>query len=193
MILDLDKLNLAVNAISMGGVIAYPTEAVWGLGCIPWNKEAVYRLLEVKSRPVDKGLILVGASEEQFESILGQLNTGCRKKLTLSWPGPYTWVIPDLCGWAPPWIRGEFDSVAIRVSNHPLVRYLCFSLGGPLVSTSANKVGEQPLLKQYEVENKFAGCVDFIAPGETGGDEKPSEIRNIINNEVIRSGHTTSL
>ena len=133
-------------------------------------------------------MILVGVSEEQFEPLLAPLNEAHRKKITACWPGPYTWIVPDPEGWAPAWVRGQFNSVAIRVSDHPVVRYLCASLGTPLVSTSANKAGEQPLLKQEQVEKQFADLVDFIAPGETGTQIAPSEIRDLISGQVIRAG-----
>ncbi|WP_263081448.1 L-threonylcarbamoyladenylate synthase [Endozoicomonas sp. Mp262] len=188
MILDIDELNLAVDAVTQGGVIAYPTEAVWGLGCNPWNQEAVNRLLAIKSRPVEKGVILVGFAEEQFSPILDPLTDSERERLTSGWPGPYTWLIPDPDGWTPKWIRGQFDTVAIRISDHPIVRYLCSATGLPLVSTSANKAGEPPLLTKEQVEQQFSGQVDFIVPGELGSQQTPSEIRDLKTNRVIRAG-----
>ena len=188
MILNIDELNRAANAIAHGGIIAYPTEAVWGLGCCPWNREAVHRILEIKSRPVEKGMILVGVSEEQFEPLMAPLGVEQRQRMSDTWPGPYTWIVPDPDGWTPEWVRGQFDSVAIRVSDHPVVRYLCASMGMPLVSTSANKAGEPPLLTEQQVEEQFAEVVDFIAPGETGIQTAPSEIRNLVTDEVIRAG-----
>lgn len=188
MILDIDELNHAVKAIDQGGVIAYPTEAVWGLGCCPWSREAVYRIQNIKSRPIEKGMVLVGVSEEQFEPLLAPLNSENRQRITDTWPGPYTWVIPDPDGWTPEWVRGDLNSVAIRVSDHPVVRYLCASIGTPIVSTSANKAGLPPLLTQQQVEEQFSDAVDFIAPGEIGMYKAPSEIRNIITDELIRAG-----
>lgn len=188
MILDIDQLNLAVNILNQGGIIAYPTEAVWGLGCIPWNKEAVYRLLDIKSRPVDKGMILVGMSEEQFQPILEPLQENLREKIARTWPGPHTWVVPDPKDWSPSWIRGNHNSLAIRVSDHPVVRYLCAAVGTPLVSTSANKAGEAPFTEQQPVELAFLNLVDFIAPGDTGTAKAPSQIQDLITGEMIRAG-----
>ncbi|MDD7806077.1 MAG: Sua5/YciO/YrdC/YwlC family protein [Endozoicomonas sp. (ex Botrylloides leachii)] len=188
MILDIDMLNHAAKTLTEGGVIAYPTEAVWGLGCCPWRREAVQRILNIKSRPQEKGIILVGVSEEQFEPLLAPLGSEQRQRVTDTWPGPYTWIVPDPDNWAPDWVRGQFDSVAIRVSNHPVVRYLCASKGTPIVSTSANKTGEPPLLTQKDVEDQLANSVDFIAPGDTGAQKRPSEIRDLITGEVVREG-----
>ena len=188
MILDIDQLNLAADAVAKGGVIAYPTEAVWGLGCLPWSQNAVEKVLTIKERPVEKGVILVGMSEEQFDPLLAPLDKVERERLSAHWPGPYTWIVPDPEGWAPEWVRGQFDSVAIRVCDHPVVRYLCAAVGSPLVSTSANKAGEAPLLTMAQIEQQFADVLDFIAPGETGTAQSPSEIRDLKTNRVIRAG-----
>ncbi|WP_330926188.1 Sua5/YciO/YrdC/YwlC family protein [Candidatus Sororendozoicomonas aggregata] len=188
MILDIDALNKVADTLAEGGVIAYPTEAVWGLGCDPWNEQAVSRLLNIKARPVEKGMILVGVSEEQFEPLLAPLTTEEREKLSSSWPGPVTWIVPDPKGWAPKWVRGRFDSAAIRVSDHPVIRYLCASLGKPMVSTSANLAGKAPLVSQQRVEETFLGSIDGIAKGETGARISPSEVRDLKTNKVFREG-----
>ncbi|MDP0588000.1 MAG: Sua5/YciO/YrdC/YwlC family protein [Candidatus Endonucleobacter bathymodioli] len=188
MILDLDQLRIAADVVTQGGVIAYPTEAVWGLGCLPWNRDAVYRILDIKLRPVEKGLVVVGFSEEQFQPILDPLKPGDRKKMTDTWPGPYTWIIPDPNSWAPLWVRGMNDSLAVRVSDHPVVRYLCGAIGAPLISTSANGSGEPPLLDQQSVEQQYTGVVDFIVSGEVGVGIGPTQIRDLITCRVIRAG-----
>lgn len=184
----MDQLNRAVDAVNGGGVIAYPTEAVWGLGCHPWNPKAVNRLLAIKNRPMAKGVILVGASLDQFRPLIDPLTDGERQRLLDSWPGPCTWLIPDPGGWAPPWIRGQYDTVAVRVSDHPLVQALCSVLGHPLVSTSANRAGQPPLLSRQQVIQEFAGAVDYCLAGALGGRLVPSEIRDLKTNRVLRSG-----
>lgn len=178
----------AANAIEQGGVIAYPTEAVWGLGCNPWNRSAVYRILEIKSRPVEKGVILIGFSEEQFAPLLDPLSREDRAKLSACWPGPYTWLIPDPDNWVPEWVKGQFDTVAVRVSNHPKVQELCRTTGHPIVSTSANRAGEEPLFTYADTEQEFAGELDAIVDGETGSQRIPSEIRDLRTGQLIRAG-----
>ena len=133
------RVQQAARAIRAGAVIAYPTEAVWGLGCDPWNEEAVYRLLALKERPMHKGLILVADDIGQFDFLLDDLPEIWQERLAGSWPGPNTWLVPHQ-GRLPAWITGRHASVALRVSDHPLVRALC-ALTGPLVSTSANPAG----------------------------------------------------
>ena len=132
------RLRRAVNVLAAGGVVACPTEAVWGLSCNPFDDEAVMEILALKRRPADKGLILAAANAQQLEFLLDGLPDDIRKKLSLSWPGPNTWLVPHH-GRVPDWVSGQFDTVAVRVSEHPVLRELCRAWGGPLVSTSADE------------------------------------------------------
>lgn len=135
------SLAPVVTALRSGGVIAYPTEAVWGLGCDPDNDEAVAHLLRLKQRDPAKGLILVAGSIAQFAPWLEGLPLELHAPLAASWPGPNTWLVPDN-GRTHALVRGAHDSVALRVSDHPGVIELCEAFGGPIVSTSANRAGE---------------------------------------------------
>ena len=131
------RIQRAAQLLHTGGVIAYPTEAVWGLGADPFNSAAVDRLLALKQRSIDKGLIIVAANIEQLESYLLTLSSQQREQLETSWPGPITWLVPNN-NMFPPWICGRYTKVALRVSRHPVVQSLCLAFGGPIVSTSAN-------------------------------------------------------
>ena len=101
------NLDLACTALNQGGVIAYPTEAVWGLGCDPFNESAVKRILALKQRPMEKGLILVAANKNQLAPLLDGLEDSELGRLDSSWPGPTTWIIPDKSAIFPSWVRGE--------------------------------------------------------------------------------------
>lgn len=169
-----------------GGVVAYPTEAVWGLGCNPSDELAVQRLLDLKRRPVEKGLILLAADESMVEPYLADLSDEQRQILSDSWPGPNTWLIPAMTDQIPAWIRGRFSSVAIRVTAHPWAAALSRAFGGVIVSTSANPTGKQPALHQWQVERYFADRVDFICTGSVGGNPQPSTIRDLQTGAVIR-------
>ena len=109
------QLEQIAQKIRSGAVIAYPTEAVWGLGCDPFNAAAVARLLALKDRPMHKGLILVAASIEQFAGLLEGLTPEQSAQLEASWPGPNTWLVPHH-NRVPEWVTGAHDTVAIRVS-----------------------------------------------------------------------------
>lgn len=169
-----------------GELIAYPTEAVWGIGCDPFNREAVLRLLRLKQRPVDKGLLLVAAGMEQIGKLLAQLSADQVARLRETWPGHITWLVPDPAGQYPEWIRGEHPAVAIRVSDHPVVRELCTAFGGPIVSTSANLAGEPEFRSVEEVRRQFGADIGCMVEGELGGHDSPSEIRDLVTGERIR-------
>lgn len=179
------RLGAATAALRRSGVVACPTEAVWGLSCDPDDRQAVQRLLAMKQRPVSKGLILVAASESQLGFLLSDLPPQQRRALSDSWPGPATWLVPHR-GRVQPWICGEHDTVAVRVSAHPVVRALCDAFGGPLVSTSANPAGSQPPRHAFQVLRYFGDSVDVMISGSVGGAARPTGIRDLASGEYIR-------
>lgn len=147
------RAQCAARVVREGGVIAYPTEAVWGLGCDPWNEDAVYRLLALKARPVEKGLIVVAANIHQLDFLLEDLPDVWLDRLAGTWPGPNTWLVPHQER-LPEWVTGVHESVAVRVTDHPLVQELCH-LTGPLISTSANPAGRPAARTRLRVEQYF--------------------------------------
>lgn len=184
-----ENIDRAVTVLHQGGVISYATEAVFGLGCDPDNKNAVYKLLAIKERPVEKGLILIAAS---FEQLLPYIDTTALSEEQLqyalsSWPGPFTWVFPANEE-TPEWLTGKFTSLAVRVSAHPQVKELCLEFGKPLVSTSANLTTLPPCRTDQEVMKQLGNLVDYILAGDVGSQKNPSEIRDIITNQLIRAG-----
>ncbi|MCL7461395.1 Sua5/YciO/YrdC/YwlC family protein [Pseudomonas sp. NW5] len=178
------QLQRVARIVKAGGVIAYPTEAVWGVGCDPWNADAVERLLALKQRPVEKGLILVAAERAQFDFLLDDLPVDWLAPLEDSWPGPNTWLVPHQ-GRLPAWITGRHDSVALRVSDHPGVQALC-RLTGPLVSTSANPAGRPAARSRLRIAQYFGARLDAVLGGELGGRRNPSLIRDLRTGAVLR-------
>lgn len=178
-------LQQATRIMRAGGVIAYPTEAVWGLGCDPFNPDAVYRLLELKCRPVGKGLILVTGDVGHLKPWLRMLSPAQKKILKQQWPGFSTWVVPDTDN-APDWIKGDHAGVALRVSAHPLVSALCSTFGGPIVSTSANIAGHPAARSRWQVEHYFHGQLDYVLAGPLGGARQVSVIRDLVTGEPLR-------
>lgn len=169
-------------------VIAYPTEAVFGLGCDPDSEIAVMRLLELKRRPVEKGLLLIAASFEQLMPYIddSSLSQEQRTAVFSRWPGAVTFVFPASAT-TPFWLTGHFNSLAIRVSDHPLVIELCEAYGKPLVSTSANLSGQPPCRTVAEIQAQFGACFPVVE-GVTGGRQNPSEIRDALTGELFRQG-----
>ncbi len=181
------KIQRAADGLWAGDLIAYPTEAVWGLGCAPHDEHAVAKLLLMKNRDIEKGLILVAASIEQLGTLVSDLSEAQQQTLAATWPGPVTWLIPN-DGSVPDWITGDHTSVAVRVSAHPLVRGLCEAFGGPIVSTSANPQGKPPALTKLKVKQYFRQHDLTILPGSLGKQAKPSEIRDLQSGHVLRAG-----
>ena len=179
------QLHSAARCIKKGCIVAYPTEAVFGLGCDPANPRAVAKLLALKNRPWQQGLILLAASLQQIEPWLQPLNDTHLRRLSKSWPGPTTWLLPaaDAC---PNWLTGTNDTLAVRISAHPLVRSLCDILNAPVVSTSANRSGQQPARSVLDIRLRFGTRIDFVLPGTTGNQLRPSCIRDLASGEIIR-------
>lgn len=174
------------SAIRHGAVIAYPTEGVWGLGCDPDHEAAVRRILSLKQRHEKQGLILVAASIAQFDIYLRDLRAEHRQWLEGVWPGAVTVLVPHY-GRCPRYLCGEHSTIALRVSAHPVVSALCHWLGGPLVSTSANRSGQPSLLSASGVQAEFKDMIDFIIPGALGGQVGPSEIVDLQSGDVLRA------
>lgn len=181
------SIGESVAALKQGGVIAYPTEAVWGLGCDPFNEAAVMRLLAIKQRDVVKGLILVAGDRTQLDGLLdwSALPADRLVAVDASWPGPNTWIVPATVR-VPRWIIGAHSGVAVRVSAHPTVAALCEEFGGPLVSTSANRAGEPPAFHRAELDRGLLAQLDGASEGETGGLTTPSSIRDALTGQILR-------
>lgn len=179
-------LNLAAKTLNQGGIIAYPTEAVFGLGCYPEDVYSVARILSLKGRSVRKGLILIASNLEQIDSYV-EYPDDVRQKISATWPErPITWVLPAKAN-VPGWVTGYKGTVAVRISAHPIVQALCKKVG-VIVSTSANPARKSPATNAFKVRSYFGDEIDYILPGNTGGKTLPTEIRDAISGKVLRHG-----
>jgi L-threonylcarbamoyladenylate synthase len=179
-------LRKACRALADDGLIAYPTEAVYGLGCRPDSASAALKLAELKRRDLRAGFILIAADREQLEAFVAPLEARIERRLRRSWPDPVTWIVPAAPA-APPWITGGRDTVAVRVTAHPVARRLCETFGGALVSTSANISGRPPARSALGVRRRFGDKLDIIVPGAVGGAARPTQIRDALTNELLRA------
>ncbi len=180
-------INRLGKAILQGAIFAYPTDTIWGLGCHPLLTHSVTRILEIKQRPVEKGLILLGSSLDLFEPYIGDDITCEQVALLSKTTGhPVTWLVPasDHC---PAWIRGHFPSVAIRITNHPLVGKICAQIRSPIVSTSANRVGSTTVRNVWQAHQQFIEQVDFIVSGFGPGTNCASEIKSLESGHTVRA------
>lgn len=176
-----------IQALQQGEVIAYPTEAVFGLGCDPDNEAAVMKLLAIKQRPVEKGLILVAANAQQLADYVdfASLSAEQLARVEATWPGPHSWVIRKQAKVAS-FLSGKFDSLAVRVSAHPEVQKLCLAFGKPIVSTSANLTGQPPCRTTEQVIAQLADVLAAVQPGECDLNANPSQIRDAVTNQILR-------
>lgn len=182
-----EAIERAVEVVRAGGLVAYPTEAVFGIGCDPTSEAAIERLLELKHRPRDKGLILIAATIDQLENFLLPLTPAQMQRVEHTWPGPVTWLIPASSK-APVLVRGYHNTLAVRVTAHPVAAELCRRAGSALVSTSANPGGEPPAKSAAEVRRIFGNKLDFVLDAPVGEDKRPTEIRDAISGKVVRAG-----
>jgi L-threonylcarbamoyladenylate synthase len=175
------------ETLNAGGVICYPTEAVYGLGCDPDNQQAVEKLLAIKQRDVSKGLILLADNYGQCLRYVDDAKIPMDKRTELfsSWPGAITWLLPAKAS-TPKWLTGSHDTIAVRITAHPECKAFCQSFGKPLVSTSANLTGEPPVMSIDEARLAFNAQVDCYVQGALGGHVAPSQIKHALTGAVIR-------
>lgn len=181
------SIHDAVAALRRGGIVAYPTEGVWGLGCDPFDEAATLRLLALKQRLVDKGLILVAARVAQLESLVDwdALPAAARDAVLASWPGPHTWIVPATAR-VPGWVSGGRDSVAVRVSAHPVVAALCEAFDGAVVSTSANPSSQPAPRSRDALDARILAGVDVLVDGDTSGLSQATSIRDARDGRLLR-------
>jgi L-threonylcarbamoyladenylate synthase len=183
------NLDLVVKALNNGDVIAYPTEGVFGVGCDPDNESAIHKLLAVKQRPQEKGLILIAASIEQLLPYvdLSQLGSKQIEQIKSTWPGPVTWIVPVNQN-THSLVTGQFDSIAVRVTAHEQVKAICSAFGKPITSTSANLSGYEPCRTVSEVQKQLGDTGVVIFEGEVGNRTQPTEIRDAKTGNTLRQG-----
>ena len=186
-----DTIRQAVKVLRTGGIVAYPTEAVYGLGCDPGNEVSLRRLLAIKQRDAGKGLILIAADFGQLARWLAEIDPAVRDRALASWPGPVTWLWPARNS-VSSLLRGDHSTLAVRITRHPLAAQLCAMFGGALVSTSANRSNQPAARSPDEVRRILGDEIDFILEGETGGRDAPSEIRDVITGQTVRAGGSES-
>ncbi len=180
-------ISQAVQCLRHGELIAYPTEAVFGLGCDPANEKAIRTLLALKDRSADAGLILIADEFEQFEPFIKPVESALKDLAMASWPGPVTWLFPRRST-VPDWLAGKHATIAIRVTDHPVCRALCAAFGGAIVSTSANPGQQPPAGSAAAVDAYFGPALCGTVAGDLGKENRPSEIRDLATGRVLRKG-----
>lgn len=178
-------LETARRALAGGGIVAYPTEAVFGLGCDPADEAAIRCLQALKGREAGKGLILIAHEQAALAPWLAPLGDATQARIAPTWPGPVTWLLPAAPG-VPRVLRGDHETLAVRVTAHPIAAALCRAWGGAIVSTSANRSGGEPARSAEAVRALFGDDIDATLAGEVGGLEQPTTIRDGATGRVVR-------
>ena len=180
-------IRRASDVLLGGGVIAYPTEGVFGLGCLPDDVDAVARVLTIKRRSPRKGLILIAAEAEQFDDWIDSSERGM---LPDPDPGqPVTWIVrPD--SRVPAIVTGDNSGLAIRITTNPIAAAICAAVDMPIVSTSANIAGRPVARNGFVLQRSFGHLVDYVVPGKCGPASGPSEIRELETGRVLRPGQS---
>jgi len=185
------SISEAAQLLKQGQVLAYPTEAVWGLGCDPYNEQAFQEILELKHRPVEKGVILLAGHLDQVAHLLQGLSNDIRQQVIRSWSNRQpteratTWLLPA-DQHIPTWIKGQHPLVAVRVTTHPLCVQLCQHFNGFIVSTSANPAGQTPAHSLADAQAYFGDALHYLE-GDLGLSREPSRILNALTGEIVRA------
>ena len=176
---------MARDAIRDGGVVAYPTENCYGLGCHPKDYIAIKKLLTLKQRPVTKGLILIASDIVQLRKYIQALPDELMLKMVESWPSTTTWLVPA-APWVPSWLKGDSNKIALRIPAHKFARRLCNFCGHALVSTSANPGGLRPARSSRQVYQYFSDNIDYVVDASCGKAKRPSTIIDLMTDQIIR-------
>ena len=173
----------AQRLLAQGKVIAYPTESVYGLGCDPFNQQAVEKIVALKRRPSSKGFIILIADWSQLTPLINAVPEHRLDAVRATWPGPVTWIFPR-AAIIPDWLSGHYNSIAIRMSAHPIARQLCAA--GPVISTSANISGHEPAVDVAGVCAQFPHGIDALLAGDLGGAGQLSAIYDVLDGTCLR-------
>lgn len=176
----------AVDALRSGGIIAYPTEAVFGLGCNPNDESALQRIIDIKGRDAHKGFILIASSQQQLQGFIAPVSASQQVQVDEHWPGPVTFVVPASAQVNNSLLTGYRDTLAVRVSSHPVVIELCNQYGGAIVSTSANRSGDPSLRTAESVKQSMGDELDSIVDAPVGTLESPTRIFELASGQQLR-------
>ena len=179
----IDDCHVAWQCLQQGQVLAYPTEAVYGLGCDAFNHQAVEKILQLKRRLVSQGFIVLVHDWDQLSSLIGDVPKESLDKVRKTWPGPVTWIFPKSSK-VPDFLSGKHNSIAIRMSAHPIANALCKH--GPIVSTSANLSGQKPALDLTDLRLQFPHGIDAVVAGSLGSENQPTAVYDVLTDARLR-------
>jgi L-threonylcarbamoyladenylate synthase len=184
-----DAIEEAATWIRDGGVIAIPTDTLYGIAADPFNPRAVARVFDAKGRDADRALPLVAADLPQVVRHLGPLTDPARRLVTRFWPGPLTLLAPAPVRLAER-VTGGTGRVGVRVPACDVTRAVCAAVGHPIIATSANVSGQPPTADPDVVERSLGDRLDYLLDtGRTPGG-LPSTIVDVTGDapQLVRRG-----
>ena len=182
----LEEMGAAAALLRGGGVLAYPTEGVYGLGCDPDNRAAFERIFAMKRRSPEQGVLLIAADFRQLADWIGDAPDAALERARAAWPGAHTFIFPRSPR-VPAWVAGGHAGIALRVTAHAPAAALCRAFGGPIVSTSANRHGEAPARSAHEAAVLFGDALDAVLDAPLGGLDRPTPITDAVSGAIIRA------
>ena len=185
-VFSIDEIEQAAALLRAGGVLAYPTEGVYGLGCDPGNREAFEKIFAMKRRPPEQGVLLIAADFEQIRDWVGDAPEAALDRARAAWPGAHTFIFPRSPR-VPEWVAGGHAGIALRVTAHTPSAALCRAFGGPIISTSANHHGEAPARSAADIRAIFGDEPDGVLDAPLGGLDKPTPITDAVSGAIIRA------
>lgn len=185
-VFSIEDIDEAAALLREGGVLAYPTEGVYGLGCDPDNRAAFDKVFALKQRPPEQGVLLIAADFEQVRPWLGAVPDAALARAGAAWPGAHTFIFPRSSR-VPAWVAGGHAGIALRVTAHAPSAALCRAFGGPIVSTSANRHGEAPARSAKEIASIFGDEPDGVLDAPLGGLDRPTPITDVVSGAIIRA------
>jgi L-threonylcarbamoyladenylate synthase len=185
-VFKIEEVEAAAALLREGGVLAYPTEGVYGLGCDPDNREAFDRIFAMKRRPPEQGVLLIAADLAQVRDWIDEAPQSAFARADAIWPGPHTFIFPRSSR-VPEWVAGGHAGIALRVTAHAPAAALCRAFGGPIVSTSANRHGEPPARSAADIRAIFGDEPDGVLDAPLGGLDKSTPITDAVTGAIIRA------
>lgn len=184
--MPIPALQTAIDSLRIGGVIAYPTEAVYGLGCDPRNESALQALLALKCRDDGKGLIVIAADYAQLAGVIDPHSEALKKRLSAPVCTPTTWIVEAATDLSPR-LTGGRATIAVRITEHPIALAICQLFKGPITSSSANISGHLPAKSAQAVRQQFPHGIDVVVDAPVGTLQRPTRIIDAHSGEVVRS------
>lgn len=184
------QVSQAIDILKNGGIIIFPTDTAFGIGCRIDNEEAVERLFRVRQRPHSMATPVLCSSIAMVKAYTKEVSPKVEEQLLAPyWPGALTVILPAQSQKVPSLIRGGTDTIGVRIPNHPVTLELINGVGVPLVGTSANIHGKPTPYVVEDLDPQLLSLVDGVVEG-TCRLKKESTVVNCVKEpwEVLREG-----